>query len=51
MATGTLTKDATEKELMFKGRTGRFVRFVAQSEINGSPWTSAAEINILGVPK
>ena len=51
VATGTLTKDAAEKELVFKGRLGRFVRFVAQSEINGNPWTSAAEINILGVPK
>jgi hypothetical protein len=51
VATGTLTKDAAEKELVFKGRVGQFVRFVAQSEVNGNPWTSAAEINILGVPK
>jgi hypothetical protein len=29
VATGTLTKDATEKELVFLGRAGRFVRFVA----------------------
>ena len=36
---------------MFLGKTGRFVRFVAQAEVNGNPWTSAAEINILGVPK
>jgi F5/8 type C domain len=51
VATGTLTKDAAEKELVFKGRVGRFVRFVAQSEVNGYPWASAAEIIILGVPK
>jgi F5/8 type C domain/Bacterial TSP3 repeat len=51
VATGTLTKDAAEKVLVFLGKTGRFVRFVAQSEVNGNPWTSAAEINILGVPK
>jgi hypothetical protein len=51
VATGTLTKNATEKEVVFKGRVGRFVRFVAHSESNGNPWTSAAEINILGVPK
>jgi hypothetical protein len=51
VATGTLTKDASEKELVFKGRMGQFVRFVAYSEVNGNPWTSAAEINILGVAK
>jgi hypothetical protein len=51
VATGTLTNDATEKTLVFLGKTGQFVRFVAQSEVNGNPWTSAAEINILGVPK
>jgi hypothetical protein len=51
LVTGTLTKDATEKELVFKGRTGRFVRFVAQSEVDGNPWASAAEINIFGVSK
>jgi hypothetical protein len=51
VATGTLTKDTAEKELVFQGRVGRFVRFVAQAEINGNPWTSAAEINILGIPK
>jgi hypothetical protein len=51
VATGTLTKDDAQKELVFLGKKGRFVRFVAQSEVNGNPWTSAAEINILGVPK
>ena len=51
VATGTWTKDTTEKELTFLGKTGQFVRFVAQAEVNGNPWTSAAEINILGVPK
>jgi hypothetical protein len=32
---------------VFKGRVGWFVRFAAQSEVNGKPWASAAEINIL----
>jgi hypothetical protein len=51
VATGTLTNDAAEKALVFLGKTGQYVRFVAQSEVNGHPWTSAAEINILGIPK
>src|SRR5712691_4259564 len=32
----------------FTAVTGRFVRFRALSEINGGPWTSAAEINVMG---
>ena len=46
-----IPKDTAEKELVFLGRAEWFVRFSARSEVNGSPWTSAAEINILGVPK
>lgn len=51
VANGTFAHSATEQEVIFQGRVGRFVRFVAQSEVNGNPWTSAAEINILGVPR
>jgi hypothetical protein len=51
VTTGTWTTDATEKTPLFLGKTGRFVRFVAQSEVHGNPWTSAAEITILGVAK
>jgi hypothetical protein len=51
VATGTLTKDAAEKELVFLGSAGRFVRLVAQSEVNGHPWTNAAEIELLRVRK
>ena len=48
VATGTFTGDArAEKEVLFPQKTGRFVRFVALSEINGNPWTSAAEVSIL----
>ena len=48
VATGTFAGDTTEKEVTFAGKSGRYVRFVALSEVNGNPWTSAAEINIIG---
>jgi fibronectin type 3 domain-containing protein len=48
VATGRLAGDRTETTVTFPGTVGRFVSLVALSEINGNPWTSAAEINILG---
>jgi hypothetical protein len=48
VASGTFAADLNEKEVTFLGKAGRFARFVALSEINGKPWTSMAEINILG---
>jgi hypothetical protein len=50
VATGTFAGDTTEKEVMFDPKPARYVRFVALSEVNGRPWTSVAEINILGRP-
>jgi fibronectin type 3 domain-containing protein len=50
VATGTFAGDTTEKEVMFDPKPAQYVRFVALSEVNGRPWTSAAEINILGRP-
>lgn len=47
VAQGTFAKDSTEKEVTFAATTARFVRFVALSEINGGPWTSMAELNII----
>jgi hypothetical protein len=47
VASGTFAADATRKEVTFQGRLGRFVSFVALSEVNGNPWTSAAEIRVL----
>ncbi len=46
-ATGTFSRDITEKEVVFPGKMGSFVRFVAHAEVHGRPWTSMAEISIL----
>jgi hypothetical protein len=48
VAVGSFAADTTEKTVRFPAKTGRYVRLVALSEINGKPWTSAAELNIFG---
>jgi endo-alpha-N-acetylgalactosaminidase len=48
VAAGTLAANTSEKTVRFTAKPGRFVRLVAVSEINGQPWTSAAELNIFG---
>ena len=40
--------DASEERVMFTRTTARYVRFVALSEINGNPWTSVAELRLVG---
>jgi lysophospholipase L1-like esterase len=47
VVTGTFANDATEKEVSFSPITGQFVRLRALSEVNGNPWTSMAELNLL----
>jgi lysophospholipase L1-like esterase len=47
VAGGTFANDVTEKEILFNPTMGRFVRLLAQTEVNGNPWTSMAEINVL----
>lgn len=49
-ATGTFANSGTEKESGFTARTGRYVRLRALSEVNGNPWTSMAELTVLGSP-
>jgi hypothetical protein len=49
VGTGTFPADQMESRFPFSA-TGRYVRFVAQSEINGNPWTTVAELEILKRP-
>ena len=50
VATGKWADDAVQKYAVFKPRKARYVRLTALTEAgHRGPWTSAAEINILGV--
>jgi phospholipase C len=49
VATGTFANDNTLKTVNFTGATGRYVRFRALTEVNGNPWTSCAELNVIGI--
>jgi hypothetical protein len=35
-------------QVNFTPVTGQYIRLQALSEINGNPWTAAAEINVMG---
>jgi hypothetical protein len=48
MAAGTLAADTSEKTVRFTAKPGRYVRLVALSEMNGGPWTSAADLHVFG---
>jgi galactose oxidase len=49
VASGTWADDTTQKYAAFAPRAARLVRLTALTEAGGrGPWTSAAEINILG---
>src|SRR5215813_4878638 len=48
VAAGTLAADTSEKTVRFTAKTGRYVRLVALSEMNGYAYTSAAELNVFG---
>ncbi len=49
-ATDGFSNDASEKEVRFPARSGRFVRLVALTSANGDPYTSVAELSVIGVP-
>jgi F5/8 type C domain-containing protein/fibronectin type III domain protein len=49
VASGTFSGDMVERQVTFPHKVGSFVRFVAHTEVNGKPWTSVAELNVLGV--
>lgn len=49
LAHGIFNSDKSEKEVRFAAPIeGRYIRLVALSEINGGPWTSVAELKMLG---
>lgn len=48
VAEGTFLGTTQEKKVTFDGVEGRYIRFIAESEVNGGAWASAAEINLLG---
>ncbi|WP_234323651.1 discoidin domain-containing protein [Streptomyces sp. NRRL F-2580] len=51
VATGTLADDASAKTLGFAPQGARYVRLTALTEAGGrGPWSSAAEIDMLGDP-
>ncbi|MGW5777940.1 discoidin domain-containing protein [Streptomyces sp. NPDC003863] len=51
VATGTLADDPSAKTLGFAPQGARFVRLTAKTEAgNRGPWSSAAELNLLGDP-
>jgi lysophospholipase L1-like esterase len=48
VAQGRFPNVAAEQTVSFSEATGRYVRLVALSEVNGNPITSVAELNVLG---
>ena len=51
VATGTWADDTTEKTAAFATASARYVRLTALTEAgNRGPWSSAAEVNLLGAP-
>jgi len=50
VATGTFAKDHTEKEVLFPRVSGQYIRLKALSEVNDNPWTTMAELNLIGGP-
>jgi hypothetical protein len=48
VATGTFANDATNKQVSFTPTTGQYVRLRALSEVNGKPYTSMAELRLIG---
>ena len=50
VASGTFLNSAAEKPVAFTAKTGQYIRLRSLSEVNGRPWTTVAELNVLGTP-
>ncbi|MGC5019341.1 discoidin domain-containing protein [Micromonospora sp. DT47] len=46
VATGSWVNGTAEQAATFPEKAGRYLRLRALSEVNGGPWTSAAELNV-----
>ena len=51
VATGTWPNTTAEQVAIFAASCGRYLRLRALSEVNGGPWTSIAELNVLQAPQ
>ena len=49
LASGIFPDNAQEQQVLFATTLGRYIRFEALSEQTGGPFTSVAELNLLGV--
>ncbi len=49
VASGAFPNTLAEKEVLFSAKAGRYVRLRALSEVNGNPWTSVADLKVLGI--
>lgn len=48
IAYGRFERSQEEKEVLFEPVQGRYVHLAASGEVNGNPWASIAEFNMLG---
>lgn len=49
VATGTFAANTLEKIVNFQAKIGQYVKLISVSEINGLPFTSAAEFGVFGI--
>ncbi len=45
---GTFSRDTSEKQVSFAPKLGKFIRLRSLTEVNGNPWTSVAELRVVG---